>query len=177
MVNLLPDTQKKIIEAEYRFRTILVSLSFFIFFLIISSALLLPAYFLSRGKFSVASADTAMAASLTKEQADEVRRELSLLNEKLSVVSLERPGLPVSAIISSVVSSRSAEVYIKNMIYESKGGTSKIDIFGTSKTRDSFLVFVENLQPAKIFSEVYSPISNLVKEKDVDFTVQIGITK
>ncbi|MEK7662255.1 MAG: hypothetical protein AAB355_02025 [Patescibacteria group bacterium] len=177
MVNLLPETHRKIIEAEYRSRALLTTLYFIIIFFIIAAALLLPAYFLSREKLAVVSVDSVTVTALAKSQAEEVRREISLLNEKLAILSLEKSTLSVSEIVSLIISARGAGVYIKNMIYESRGNTSKIDVFGTAKTRDALIAFVERVKKEKKFSEVYSPISNLVKEKDIDFTVQIGITQ
>ena len=171
MVNLLPDKHRKNIEAEYRSRVLLMSLYFVAVFFMIASTLLLPSYFLSREKLVVA------GVSLSESQAGETKRELSVLNEKLSVISMEKSSLPVSEIISLIIPARGGGIYIKNISYESRGNTSKIDVSGTAKTGDSLVGFIERLKKEKKFSEVYSPIPGLIKEKNADFTVQIGITQ
>src|SRR3989344_3324901 len=48
-------------------------------------------------------------------------------------------------------------------------------LIGIADTREEFIVFIDELEGEKLFSEVSSPISNLSKTKDISFEIAITL--
>jgi len=56
-----------------------------------------------------------------------------------------------------------------------ESGTHKISINGFASSRDDFLSFQKSIQTEKNFLNVDSPVSNLVNENNINFTIQITL--
>ena len=60
-------------------------------------------------------------------------------------------------------------------IYNLSLNKDKIVITGLAKTRDQLLKFKENLENSSLFSEVVTPLEDLLKKEDVDFHIKANI--
>lgn len=52
----------------------------------------------------------------------------------------------------------------------------KISIAGNAKTRDDMIIFADNLKKSTYFNNIKSPITNLFKKEDVDFTLDMDLS-
>lgn len=174
MINLLPEEYKKNIERKYEMRVFKVILLFILATLITATALLVPSYIISASKHDLAEERSLRVLSFNNEESSKIEAKIREVNVKLSII---KPVLevPLHELIKLVVENKGNSVVIRSFNYESRGVTAKLDLLGVAKTREALLGFVDRLEKEKIFAEVYSPVSNLVKEKDIEFVIQIGI--
>ncbi len=61
--------------------------------------------------------------------------------------------------------------------HSSNGGMFTITLNGVAITRDALLAYIQNLKEVPEFAAVHSPISNLLKEIDVPFSLEVDIKK
>jgi len=178
MINLLPDEYKNLVEREYQGRILTGMLLFFIITVIISIIFLIPSYFISQIEYS--SALDRAEKNIPKSEPDSLGTSdiIKKINNGISLLRISSSDnkVLVNQLIDSLITKKNSLISIKSINYEMRGETAKIDITGVANTRESLLLFVDNLKKEKNFAEVYSPVSNLVKERNVDFSVQIAIS-
>lgn len=114
--------------------------------------------------------------SSSKTQA-EYKNEISgifdLIFKKISLVSsgFSSPVIRLTGISYDIV-----ELKKKNNVKSSvikKEFQHKISLSGVANTRADFVAFVESLENDAIFSEIDAPISGLVSEKDIIFSISL----
>lgn len=176
MINLIPDSQKETVRAEYRHRLLSLSVLFVLLSIVIAAASLLPSYFISKTKY-VALKERADVLNKEGKRADMSRVSLIIqdLNEKLLLLRTEKKNTDVGSIIMKLVENAGPSVKVASITYERRGDTAKMDIIGVAGKRESLIAFVDKLKKEKLFSAVYSPVSNLVKETDISFNIEIGL--
>ncbi|MEK7558510.1 MAG: hypothetical protein AAB507_01645 [Patescibacteria group bacterium] len=177
MINLLPDGYKGQIEKEYRGRLLIVALIFIFLTEIVSIMLLLPSYFISETKYYSALNRTLKDISANGADSLKTSDAIKKINDKIALLKISGGDkAQVGALINSIVAQKYSAIAIKSINYEMRGSTAKIDVLGVAKSRESLLGFVDRLKKEKYFAEVYSPVSNLVKDRNIDFSIQIAIT-
>lgn len=176
MINLLPESQESVVMGEYRRRLIVVTLSLFTFVCFLSLLFLLPSFILSGVKLKSLSERAALFSDKKLEEGDSAAA-LTRLEGQVALMKTRQERRDVGTLIDTVIARKGGLVVLKGFSYERRGETSKLDVNGTAKTRAALIAFVDRLKEQKEFSEVYSPVSNLVKDRDIDFTVQIGIAR
>ncbi len=177
MFNLLPSSLKEKVRSEYYLRLFIVIFVFVfliqIFFLIFLS----PTWFVSLNKEQeiVLQSEKANKATLDLK-VDTINDQIRLINKKLEIINskLEYPkGVPV---VDDILSRKNENITIRELMYEvSDEKTAKVTLKGTSDTRDSLVNFVKDLEESSLLGEVDLPISNLTKDKNIDFSLLIGI--
>lgn len=178
MINLTPDSQKEKILKEYRERLFTLTVLFVVLSTVIATVSLLPSYFISKTKYTALKerADI-LNGQGRKADVSKVTLIIQDLNEKLLLLRTEKKNIEVGTLISDVVENVVPGVKIFNIAYEKRGETAKLDIAGMADKRESLTSFVDKLKKEKLFSEVYSPVSNLVKETNISFNIAIGIAQ
>lgn len=173
MINLLPNSKKQVVRAEYRRRVAVVALSLFLAASFFAFLFLVPSYLLSYLKLVSLEERAALFKKSIEEET--AAKELARLETELSLLRVGETAPSASAFIEAVVKEKGAAVRLKQISYERRGKTAKFDVSGSAATRASLIAFVDRLKARNEFEDVYSPISNLVKDKDITFTVQISI--
>ena len=99
MINLLPDSQKEIVRAEYRKRLLAASALLVMLSIVIAIVSLFPSYFIARTKY-VALKDRADALNVQGKKVDMSKVTLIIqdLNEKLLLLRTEKK-IPRSALL------------------------------------------------------------------------------
>jgi len=174
MINLLPDNQKEMVRREYLRRRLIVIEVFFITLSLFATILLIPAYFASEAKFKslkeqagrLAASETEKASKEMVAEAAEVKRRIGLLEQKV---------VKAAPFIAAAIAKKDEKVIIRSISYEHRGETARIDLRGVAQTRDGLLSFVERLKKESEFDAVHSPVSNLVKDRNIEFMVEIAI--
>ncbi|MDP3958351.1 MAG: hypothetical protein Q8Q36_02725 [bacterium] len=174
MINLLPDSAKEAARAEYRRRLAVSSLVLFLTASFFVFLFLAPSYLLAYVKLASLEERRALFRK-SIEEATAVK-ELALLEAELSVLRPKEAAPPVAALIEAVVKDKGPSVRLRQFSYERRGKTAKFDVSGSAATRASLIAFVDRLKKREEFEDVFSPVSNLVRDKDVEFTVQISLT-
>jgi len=176
MINLLPIEDKIINKKDYLSRLILV-IGFFIFaIIVIVFVLFLPVFFslFFEEKDLSRQLDIIKAGSGSIET-EKIYTDLNTLNDRLSFYEKNNEDVrQISTLFDRIISSKSSGVKIIYLKYEkSKGDT--ITIMGKSGNRSDFVDFKKRIEDDDFFSIVSSPLSNLLKETDINFTMTIGL--
>lgn len=177
MFNLLPENLRKSIVSEYRLRLVVIVIVFIILIQVSFLVFLFPSWLVSFYKekeFSL--------------QSDEVNKSLSTLdissttsfiksfNTKLGIIndSLDYPKfVPV---MDEVLSKKPTSIRISGIYYSvNSANSSVLTLEGIGDTRESLVSFSESLRSVKNFKKVDLPISNLAKDKNIDFTISVTI--
>ncbi|MDQ5969323.1 MAG: hypothetical protein QG579_480 [Patescibacteria group bacterium] len=177
MFNLLPNNLKEKVRSEYYLRLfVVIFVSVFliqIFFLIFLS----PTWFVSLNKEQeiVLQSEKANTSSLD-QKVETTNKQIKSINKKLEIINsrLEYPrAIPV---IDDILSRKTESITIKELMYETSDKKSgKVTLKGTSDTRDSLVSFVKNLEESDILEQVDLPISNLTKDKNIEFSLVINV--
>ena len=101
---------------------------------------------------------------------------ISGTNVKLNILNtaLEYPEL--THFVNSIIANKTSSIHLNQFIYTAVSSTTAtINLGGISNTRQSLVSFVKSLQGLKIFKIVDLPVSNLAKDKNIDFSINLTI--
>lgn len=179
MFNLLPENLRNRIKKEYRFRLAIVVLLFIILSQISFIIFLFPSWLISFYKekdFMVKSDE--ISKTISALDVASTTSFIRTLNEKLLNISDAMEYPLIIPIYNSILSVRSSSIRLGSMYYTATDSNSAVvTISGISDKRDSLVSFTESLRKIESFSSVDLPISNLAKDKNIDFTISINIEK
>lgn len=173
MMNFLPEENKIIIKKEY-FRRISIIIGLFFFFLILTSTLFLFSLFLLlKGQQESFYRQLEFSEQrLARSEAKDIIPLIKDLNDKIFLLqSSQKNAVEKSAIIKNILSRKPDKITISGFLF----AQNKISIQGFSDTRDNMLNFINSLKQEKSFKKVESPISSLLKEKDIEFSINIEL--
>ncbi len=181
-MNLLSSVQKDTIRREYLWRLFEVGAFVVITLLLIALVLLLPSgVFLSVETMSVENAleqAKNQRAILEKDVTTQALvKEVRTRLEILRTASSEPPDL--SAIFKTVLSHRAFGVSITSLIFDRtpEGGDTRgaVTFSGMAETRARLLAFVASLEAEPTLVHIDSPISNLVKDKNIQYVIHADV--
>ncbi len=88
-------------------------------------------------------------------------------NEKKLVLASEK--------INNVLVNVPSSIKVKKMLFDgpNKNDSARMLIIGTAQTRDVFVSFLDKLRKKEYFESIESPVSNLLKERNLDFSITI----
>lgn len=171
MINLLSNEARKKVRALYRLRLLAVVLVVFFYVCLVSIGLLVPSFLLMQGK-SVSLSESLNAAQNRpiSREADEAVNNVLALNKLINKLS-SVPKLP----LMGETLDKLFEDKIEGISFESIDYTNQkvITIAGRASTREILLAFTRKLNQDSYFSNVSSPISNLIKSTDINFQITL----
>ena len=177
MINLLSPIEKKKILKEYHLRLTIVVMVFVILIQVSFLIFLFPSWLVSFYKEKDFSS-----------QSDELNKSLSTLdissttsfiksfNTKIGIIndSLEYPKFV--PILDDVLAKKTGAIRITGMYYTVNSiNSGTLTLEGIGDTRESLVSFSDSLKTIGYFKKVDLPISNLAKDKNIDFTISINI--
>lgn len=149
-----------------------------IFYIFISGIfaliLLIPAYILSVSKEEFASSRLeVLKKSVNYRASTDIEKTLDKTNDDIKEVANFTDKYFIEDHISFILNARKNGVRINNLGYRKIDEShSEISLSGISDSRDSLLLYVETLKSNESFGEIDLPISNLAKERDIDFSLK-----
>ncbi len=173
MMNFLPEENKIIIKKEYFRRiSIIIGLLFF-FFILTSTIFLFSLFLLLNGQQESFYRQLGFSEQrLARSEAKDIIPLVKDLNDKVFLLESSQKNIaPKSAIVKNILSRKPDKITLSEFIFDK----NKISIHGFSDTRDNMLGFINSLKEEKSFKKVESPISSLLKEKDIEFSVNIEL--
>lgn len=159
-LNLIPEKEKIILRRERIYQFIFISLFVFLLGTVIVSFELSLARDVLKDNLSI------YTASVGKEQ--EFIEKIKKLNLKFALIDeIQSRYLEVSPILIHLAEINPAGSYIKyfNLDREKK----EWQIKGKIKARRELLEFQSNLEKSKFFKEIEAPLSNLLRQENIDF--------
>ena len=109
----------------------------------------------------------------TQDSLQETNADIATLKKS----GTSRPSL--SGLWKNVLEDKANGVRITDWRWgiDTKTKVTKLELVGRSSTRQALLDFIEKLKQNKTFTTVDSPISNLIKNRDLDFTITLTINQ
>lgn len=177
MFNLLPENLRKNIITDYRLRLTILSLLFVVLIQVCFLIFLFPTWLTSNYKekdYLIRSEE--MNTFLSTLDLASTTSNVKNLNNKLSTIN-ENLSYPLSLpIINNILSKKTTNIKISGIYYTINSKNSGlVTVNGVSDKRDSLVLFAENLRSIPEFKKVDLPISNLAKDKNIEFTININI--
>ena len=178
MSNLLPKRDKKRLNIEYLFRLISIVLIFSSTTILLSIISSLPSYFLSNTKTNlVEERVNFLKTYLEEKKKTDPAPVLFQTNEKIEVLELLK--IPkINESIRSILSEKRSSIKINNFnLRGTDEGARSLFVGGEARDRDSLISFAESLESVSQFMNIDLPLSNLAKNRDVDFSIVIELNQ
>jgi ABC-type phosphate transport system substrate-binding protein len=179
MFNVLPPNLKEKIKAEYRIRYITLVLLLVLCLQVSFLVFLLPSWITSvyKERDATVQLENIRQSPLAKG-ASPIASIITDTNKKLVLINSILQYPEVTPIVQSILANKTSPVRLNEFLYTSKtASTSAFLIGGVSSTREGLVSFVKNLEKSGEFKTVYLPVSQLAKDKNLDFSITLGVEK
>lgn len=183
MINLLPVEEKRKIRRMYRIRVAVVSLCFAAAMIAVSLASLLPSFFAASSKYSAAALSSQMAESENAAVKEDLEKRVKDANRAVSLLAGSGGSSSPRGLFLEIISRKPAGIRITAISYSAeapaaKGGAQgsppkRVIVGGTAATRENLLSFMNALKSEEMFASADLPISNFVKDRNLDFSINI----
>jgi hypothetical protein len=176
MFKLLTEEERQKVMHEYITHRTIVMLYALILVLVIGITGLLPSFVLSNARQNEMLERTRvlMGDSGEGKDASELRTWLKKTNLKLQVLSpaldTERP----SDLIARILDQKIIGVSITDFSLIKMKDKIILSVNGVALDRQSLITFENRISSSKYFSEVTLPISNLAKDRNIDFQIKFS---
>lgn len=183
MMNVLPLEEKKSITKEYLMRLGVMSLSLLSIIGVIAIGLILPSYFLSVSKLSLAENRLELFNKANPDIAThDLNKTISDINAKLSLLSAKSlNGSPSTRLSQDILENRPHGITILNITYTQRKVEKKdtvntlIEIHGTAQDRATLRTYKELLLNTEDIKSVDLPISDYLEPSNIAFTMSITL--
>jgi len=176
-LNLLPPKEKKEIELA-DFNYLIVSFGVYLLFILIIFSLLLASTYFCLVIFLKTQSLLIEDKKGNKENQSLVETEENIkqANQQINKVFIKERDLIVwTPIIEELAQIVPNGIYLNS--FSSQTDTNRINISGWANKRDTLLLFQESLEKSPYFVEIKSPLSNLIKQEDIDFSFSFSPVK
>lgn len=178
MFNLLPESLKSTIRSDYKQRVVVVGLLVVIFIQISFLLFLVPSWLISMYKEKDALVATeAMNQSKMVSSINSISTVIADTNTKLNIISKALEYKKVLPILNTIINNKTSSIRLNDFSYTYLSSNSaSVVISGVSATRDSLVAFVNALQKTTQFKNVDLPVSNLTKDKNINFSLTLSVS-
>ena len=175
MFKLLTDEERQKVAHEYVLRRTIVMLLALILVFITGIIGLLPSYVLSNARQNeVLERSRIMDSIGEKGDESELRAWLVETNRELRLLSPALDTDRPSDLIDKIIAERLAGMRIKGLSWAKVKGEIILSVSGIALNRQVLIEFENRLNSSGHFSAVSLPVSNLVRDKDIDFQVKLS---
>ncbi|MCR4330342.1 MAG: hypothetical protein NUV49_00415 [Patescibacteria group bacterium] len=176
MINLLPLEEKKKVRGEY-FARLTITTLYFLF----ATALIITVFIVS-SYISLAAAEQVVRDRLNALASGEVPvveefdRIIEETNKKIKILQSGDKDERIYDQVFGTIISHKGDIRITGLLYEkAKDGSVLVRLTGVSPDRESLLAFTRVLEQKSPFTDVEVPVSNFVKERDIEFSMEITL--
>ena len=173
MINLLPESEKKNIEHEYKLRRLALILMSCIGLVVTILIMMIPMYVISIYKSNAIGADTATAIAQDKADQQLYKKQLDDARTLVRVLKPQAAGLSASGIVNLLVKNKSSDIQITGIADAMSGGSATIIVTGIAKNREALSSFTDALSHEKGIAKVDVPVSNFAKDTNIAYTFTI----
>lgn len=174
-LNLLPPKERKEMEWANLSRLTTSLSAWFFVFLIIFALLLASTY------FYLSIVLRAQAGLLEVRQNDpaiqhlvEIEKKIKQANARLKQINRKQEQLVLWVpLLEEVAEITPPGIYLNSLSYQLTD--DQIYLSGWANTRDNLLFFQSSLEESPFFVEVEAPLSNLLKQRDIDFNFTLHL--
>mgnify|MGYP001564266214 CR=1 FL=1 len=179
MINLLSIEDRKAVRAEYRHRLFVVggllTLGLILIALIILSSF---AFILSLRRSEVEGQIETIRKEFAVAELDQAREVIKQTNNSVKIFTATSSQAAISAVWGDLITARTPGIRLTRLSFSppSKDG-GQVVVEGKSETRATLLAYLDKLRQVEYFSEVDSPIKNIIQERDLTFTLTAILKK
>ncbi len=175
MRNLLTNYTKRLIQKEYYIRLVILATLLSSSVLVIASVFLVPSYILAKAqKVSIENQARVIKQSLVSQEEESLSAALQLAQEELDILASIKDQKLFSERLKDVVREKPEGINLSSFTYKTQEGKKQsMVISGKAYTRNDLLSFEKKLRSNLDFSSVEFPVSNLAKDKDIDFSIAL----
>lgn len=173
---LLPQEYGERIAYEQWARLTLVMHAGIFLVLAVGSVLLLPSYlFLTLQEPSILRQVDIANQSVAAKRVDEAEISIRAVNQQIQIFQQIRIGAPspLTTLLSEFAETVPSGVHISTISWDE--ADRQITIDGKADRRNVLLMFIETLKATSLFKEVDLPVSSLLKEEDISFSLIVYI--
>lgn len=169
-INLIPTQEKKNMQLETARRIIILLTGWLIISLLISSILLLPSYFPLLFEYRELKRQSGIEEEASRQlKIRELKSESSRIQKELEYIkSVSARRSKISEIVSPLLKETEG-VVINELIIQKQ---ENIIINGQAATRKDLLDFEKKLRDIGEIRDISTPLSNIIKETNINFTTQ-----
>lgn len=170
-MNFLPIEKRIEIKKEYLGRFFVVAGICFLFVFLIGIIFLSPLSFLFRNEQENLNKQLSLfEKKIAAGETEDILPNINDLNTKTSSILSTRDS-QLSSIIEEIINKKTPAITISSFTFSE----DRVSITGRSQTRIDLIAFVDSLKKETLFKKIDSPVSSLIKEKDLDFIINIGL--
>lgn len=173
MANLIPPNAKRAIVIEYWIRVVTVWFILIGFAIIVVAILKLPTLALVKSQIGTFG-EAYDGARAKNEIFEESQRTIIDANNLSKLLSDQQESAILSDLIDVLDTIAGSEVAISRFTFEKDElAVAKISIAGHANTRTALADFSTHIEEHALFEKAELPISNLAKDKDITFNIDI----
>lgn len=177
MINLLDNSEKKRIRRHYSVRLGIASLFLITILFIVGSIFLIPSLFLISVKEKEVLKQSIIAEKvLVLHGGGNVSDITKSTNRKISIFLTPEKDINPTSIIQAIIDKMVDSITVEGFFLQKEGvedRRGKVIIRGNSRNRESLISFVGRLRESEFFESVDLPTSNLVKSRNINFSITI----
>lgn len=176
-LNLLPSQEKKDLETAEINRWSAFFSSWLLILLIIFILLCLSAYFYL---FILVKAQNGLIEDeerhIKTQELEQLEKQIGRANQKISqVYNLSKDLKRLMPTLEEFTGLAPQGIYLTNFSYQKD--LQRVNLNGHAQNRNQLLVFQKKLEENSQFTDIDSPISNLLKQEDIDFNLTFKISQ
>ena len=174
MINLLPPAARKSVVREYWLRVSAVWLFLLGTGCLIVAVLLLPTYMLIHTQINTL--DSQVSASTAKASTFDVSAAaLIQASTDAAILTQGASSTPFSHYLKLIETLAGPDITLRDVTYVKTTESGKLTLAGQAATRQSLANFRDALEADPVFQNVNLPISSLIKDRDLLFSLDITI--
>lgn len=175
MVNLIPPSAKKSVIIEYWIRVVTVWSVLGSITAVLFAATLIPVYVLVESRISAYEA-SANLASQKIASFEHVSRELAQSSQQAQLI-MTSSGSSLSELVYALSALEGSGVALSDMfIQRAVTGVEPVKLSGVARDRQALSDFRDRLLAQPDIESVDFPISNLAKDRDIQFSMTVTMT-
>jgi Tfp pilus assembly protein PilN len=177
MVNLLPIRARRALIRDYYLRLAALALFLIALVTVLGGLLLVPSFFLARATAQEAARYRAALEETVglKERAG-VAAQVATLSERVRLLDTFAASPATPAIVATLMDAMPRGVTLTALSIARTGTGASLVISGSAGTRDALLSLAASLKSVTTFSGVSLPVSSLVSDADIPFTIGFTYT-
>jgi len=181
IINILPDTYKEEVRDMYKNHRIVAALSALACVAFIGAVALVPPYVLLKAKKESANIElSAVREGNIKRLGDDAETIIKTVNSQSAfLLTKDTPLFADGGFLERILSYNARGVFFTGIFYDGrekvKNGNDFLSyrIRGIASNRASLSSFIETLRRDPFFEKVDLPISQFVREQDVNFSITL----
>jgi Tfp pilus assembly protein PilN len=175
MANLLPKKERRRFDWEYNLRLLTVVLLLLTATFAFGAVLLLPSYFISESKGeSIGRQSELLQKTISLRESDVSMASLLATKQKIDQLVVVQEQIPQTEIIQSIIKNIDENVTVDAFYYtREQDHVGKMRITGRANSRNDLLSFSDRLEKDNLFNHADLPVSSLVRDSDIIFSITL----